>query len=97
ADAALPDRLMRALEAGSAAGGVAPCNKNGIQQTASTAFIVFARGDDPAFRVQTLGNTAAQEPNPPFLALSDTEPLGGRNPVQLLGVQYRAWRQDHLP
>lgn len=98
-NAAMPlsDRLMRALEAGSAAGGISLCNQNGVAQTASTAFIMMARGGDPNFGVDTLGNTAAQEPNPPWLALSVTEPPGGRNALVDLVDRYNAWRQDNLP
>lgn len=93
----LSDRLMRALEAGSAAGGIAMCNQNGVTQTASTAFVMMARGGGPSFQVSTLGNTASQEPHPPVLALSVSEPIGGRNAVASLREQYNAWRQAHLP
>ncbi len=93
----LSDRLLLALEAGSAAGGIALCNRNGVQQTASTAFVMMARGGDSKFQVNTLGNAAAQEPNPPYLALSVTEPIGGKNPLLALREQYNAWRTTHLP
>ncbi len=93
----LSDKLMRALEAGSAAGGAALCNERGAAQTASTAFIMLARGGDEMFNVATLGNSAPQEPHPPYLALSVLEPMGGQNAVQTLRAQYNAWRQQHLP
>lgn len=93
----LSDRLMRALEAGSAAGGTALCDANGVQQTASTAFVMLARHGDADFQVQTLGNKAAQEPTPPFLALSVSEPNGGRNAVASLRAQYETWRAANLP
>ncbi len=88
---------MRAMDAGSANGGIPLCNANGITQTASTAFIMLARHSDPVFQVKTLGNTAAKEPNPPWLALSATEPIGGRNAVAVLREQYNLWRADNLP
>ena len=96
-DKAMTDKLLRVLEAGSSAGGIALCNQNGVQQTASTAFVIMARGGDSKFQVNTLGNTAAQEPNPPYLALSVTEPIGGKNPLVTLREQYNAWRSTHLP
>ncbi len=94
---ALSDRLLRALETGSAQGGVALCNQNGVEQTAASAFIMLARGGDPVFQVSTLGNTAAQEKKPPYLALSITAPIGGRNAVRGLREQYDVWRERNLP
>lgn len=94
--APLADKLMRALEAGSAVGGIALCNSSGVAQTASTAFVMMARGGDPMFEVETLGNTAPQEPNPPYLALSATEPIGGKNAVSVLRDQYNQWRPAAL-
>lgn len=93
----LADNLLRALEAGSAAGGIGLCNQNGVQQTASSAFVMLARGEEPKFQVNTLGNSAPQEAEPPSLALSVTEPIGGRNAVAILRAQYNAWRQANLP
>ncbi len=93
----IEDKFLRALEAGSAAEGIALCNQNSVQQTASTAFVMMARGGEPKFQVNTLGNTAAQEPNPPYLALSVTEPIGGKNAVASLREQYNTWRAAHLP
>lgn len=46
---AFPDRLLRALEAASAAGGDRRCNGDGIQQTAQAAFIAVSRADQPPF------------------------------------------------
>jgi hypothetical protein len=91
------DRLLLALQAASAAGGLALCNQNGVQQTASTAFLILARHGDPVFKVQNIGTTATKEPNPPYLALSASEPIGGRNAVRLLTDQYNAWRAQNLP
>lgn len=94
---ALSDRLMRALAAGSAAGGSALCSQKGVTQTASSAFILLARHGDPPFRVNMRGNSAPQESNPPWLALSVTTPSGGKNAVRVLREQYDAWRQKNLP
>ncbi len=46
---AFPDRLLRALEAASAAGGDRRCNGGGIQQTAQAAFVAVSRADQPPF------------------------------------------------
>lgn len=93
----LADKLMRALEAGSAAGGSSLCSRNDLMQTASSAFLMLGRGGDPKFQVTTLGNTASQEPAPPYLALSVSEPIGGLNAVDLLREDYDVWRHDNLP
>jgi hypothetical protein len=97
ASLSLPDRLMRALEAGSASGGTSLCNRDGVSQTASTAFLMFARAGDPVFQVKTLGGAAPAEPDPPYLALSTTEPKGGRNAILTLRDQYDLWRAKNLP
>lgn len=91
------DRLMRALEAGSASGGVDLCNQNGVKQTASSAFIMYARHGEPVFQVKTLGNIASREPKRPWLALSISQPVGGRNAVVALREQYNRWRATNLP
>lgn len=93
----LSDRLLRGLEAGSRAGGVQACNQNGLVQTASTAFIMVARHGEPYFTVGNLGGVAANEPQPPWLALSVREPIGGRNALLDLRQQYEAWRSQNLP
>lgn len=93
----LSDRLMRALETGSANGGASLCNQNGIHQTAATAFILVARGGDPAFFVKNLGNHSNQEPNPPWLAKSIRTVIGGENVIPKLREQYNLWRVGHLP
>lgn len=97
ANLALADRLMRGLEAGSAAGGIAECNQDEVAQTASSAFLMQARGSDPEFDVKTPGNRADQESTPPWLALSVTEPLGGRNALVTLRSRYNEWRKANLP
>jgi len=94
----LPDRLMRALEAASAAGGDRRCNdSSGLQQTAEAAFIVVAKADQPPF-ITSLG----QEPSPndpalPWLYISVIEAKGGPNPLLELRSRYNAWRSENLP
>ena len=51
----LADRLMRGLEAGSAAGGDVRCNRDGITSTAATAMIVVARGSDAPYATSDIG------------------------------------------
>ncbi|MCW5850994.1 MAG: DUF1028 domain-containing protein [Anaerolineae bacterium] len=94
---ALSDRLVRALEAGSAAGGDRRCNTGGVQQTASTAFIMVARADQGPFAVPNMGETRPSDPNAPWLYLSVLEPMGGPNPLLALRQGYDAWRVAHLP
>ena len=45
----LSDRLLRALEAASAAGGDSRCNREDFQQTAQAAFIAVAKADQLPF------------------------------------------------
>lgn len=89
-----PDRFMAALEAGSQAGGDARCNQEaaGIRQTASSALLMVARGDEPPFAVPAFGETAVGQPGTPWLYLSVAEPRFGANPVVELRRQYDAWR-----
>jgi uncharacterized Ntn-hydrolase superfamily protein len=94
---ALPDRLMRALEAGSAQGGDSRCNRNGIQQTASTAFILVAQPDQPPYAAEQMGQNEFRQPGTPWLYLSVTERPGRANPLLELRHQYDAWRTEHLP
>ncbi len=93
---ALPDRLMRALEAGSAAGGDRRCNNDRVTQTAAAAAILVARGGDPPYATERDGETDAGTPAAPWLALSVTESLFGPNPLLELRRQYDAWRLDNL-
>lgn len=86
---ALPDRLMRALEAGSAAGGDNRCSK---EQTAATAFILVARGGDPPYAVSE--GTDMGTPNAPWLAISVTVPMSGPNPIIELRKRYDDWREN---
>jgi len=84
----LSDRLMRALEAGSAAGGDLRCNNNRVRQTASTAFILVARSGDPPYAAKDLGITDQGTSRAPWLAISVREPAFGRNPVVELRKRY---------
>lgn len=93
----LPDRLMRALEAGSAAGGDARCNNGQVTQSASSAFLLVARGSDPPYAARDFGMTEAGETGAPWLAISTAGPRYGSNPVDELRIQYDAWRIDAIP
>jgi uncharacterized Ntn-hydrolase superfamily protein len=93
----LPDRLMRALEAGSAAGGDVRCNRNGITSTAATAMILVARGGDPAYATADIGLTDQGTSAAPWLALSVTNAREGPNPIIELRRRYDAWRRETIP
>lgn len=93
---ALPDRLMRALEAGSAAGGDARCNNDQVQQTAATAVILVARGTDQPYAAEAIGLTDAGTPRAPWLAISVTEPIFGPNPILELRARHDLWRVDNI-
>jgi uncharacterized Ntn-hydrolase superfamily protein len=88
----IPDRLMRALEAGSKAGGDKRCNASAVKQTALSAFIVYARAGEAAYTARDLGVTDAGNPGAPSLALSVTMLPNGDNPVFELRKQYDGWR-----
>ena len=90
----LADRLMRALEAGSAAGGDKRCNNAQVQQTAASAFILFARAKDPPYAARDLGVTDSGTKAAPWLDLSVTMPRYGANPVPELRKQYDTWRSS---
>lgn len=92
----LPDRLMRALEAGSAAGGDSRCNNDRVEQTAATAFILVARGTDEPYAAKTIGLTDMGEPDAPWLALSVEESQFGPNPLTELRALYDVWREENL-
>ena len=90
------DRLMRALEAASAAGGDRRCNNGNVKQTAQSAFIAVSKADQLPFAA-TLG----KDPSPdgadrPWLYISVIEPKGGPNPLLELRRQYDAWRSENL-
>ena len=92
----LPDRLMRALEAGSAAGGDARCNNDQVEQTASTAFILVARGDQEPYAARAIGITDMGTTEAPWLALSVKESRFGPNPIIELRNRYEVWRDENL-
>lgn len=89
----LSDRLMRALEAGSVAGGDVRCNDEHVRQTAAMAVILVARGGDEPYATESIGVTDAGTSKAPWLALSvQTERLA-ENPLLELRRQYDAWRR----
>ena len=89
----LSDRLMRALEAGSIAGGDVRCNNDSTRQTAATAMIVVARGTDAPYATEKIGMSDQGTPAAPWLAISTTVARGGDNPLLDLRRQYDAWRR----
>lgn len=90
---ALPDRLMRALEAGSVAGGDVRCNEGNVRQTTAMAVILVARGGDEPYATENIGETDVGTPDAPWLALSvHTERLA-ENPLPELRRQYDEWRR----
>jgi uncharacterized Ntn-hydrolase superfamily protein len=89
----LADRLMRALEAGSIAGGDVRCNQGSVRQTASMAAILVARGSDPAYATENIGMTDAGTNKAPWLNLSVLGERGGDNPLLELRRQYDRWRR----
>lgn len=93
---ALPDRLMRALEAGSAVGGDSRCNNGEVQQTAATAFILVARSDDEPYAKVGIGRTDMGTDSAPWLAISVTESEFGPNPLIELRSLYNNWREENL-
>lgn len=88
----LADRLMRALEAGSAAGGDRRC---GPQKSASAAILV-ARATDPPYTTSAskLTYTSMFSANRPWLALSVTKSLYSSDAVARLREYYDAWRTN---
>jgi uncharacterized Ntn-hydrolase superfamily protein len=93
----LPDRLLRALEAGSEAGGDTRCNNDQVTQTAATAVILVARGTDPPYLTKNIGITDEGTPDAPWLAISVTETQFGPNPILELRDRYDTWRKETIP
>lgn len=87
------DRLMRAIEAGSIAGGDVRCNEGSMRQTTSMAAILVARGSDPPYATENIGMTDAGTKNAPWLNLSVKAERGGDNPLLELRRQYDRWRR----
>jgi len=92
----LPDRLMRALEAGSSAGGDKRCNNDDFQQTALSAFIAVSLADQPPFAAPFSESTELDGPDIPWLYAAVIEEPGGPNPIIELRRQYDSWRRAHL-
>jgi uncharacterized Ntn-hydrolase superfamily protein len=92
----LADRLMRALEAGSAAGGDVRCNRDGLISTAATAMIVVARGDDEPYAAENIGISDQGTTRAPWLAISETTPREGPNPILEVRRRFDAWRAETL-
>jgi uncharacterized Ntn-hydrolase superfamily protein len=90
---ALPDRLMRALEAGSFAGGDVRCNQGDVRQTASMAAILVARGGDAPYATENIGMTDMGTDEAPWLALSVHTQRLAENPLLDLRRRYDAWRR----
>ena len=88
----LSDRLMRAIEAGSIAGGDVRCNQGSVRQTTSMAAILVARGGDPPYATENIGMTDAGTPKAPWLNLSVKTERGAENPLLELRRQYDRWR-----
>jgi uncharacterized Ntn-hydrolase superfamily protein len=89
----LPDRLMRAIEAGSIAGGDVRCNQGSVRQTTAMAAILVARGSDPPYATENIGMTDAGTDKAPWLNLSVLVDRGGENPLLELRRQYDRWRR----
>jgi uncharacterized Ntn-hydrolase superfamily protein len=89
----LADRLMRALEAGSIAGGDVRCNDDNTRQTAALAFIVVARGTDRPYATESIGMTDQDTDAAPWLAISVAVERGDDNPLLELRLRYDRWRR----
>lgn len=89
----LADRLMRAIEAGSRAGGDVRCNEGNVRQTTSMAVVLVARGSDPPYAAENIGMTDAGTNKAPWLSLSVKTERGGENPLIELRRQFDKWRR----
>lgn len=89
----LSDRLMRAIEAGSIAGGDVRCNQGNVRQTTAWAAIMVARGGDEPYATENVGETDAGTDKAPWLALSVIVERPGDNPLLEMRRQYDAWRR----
>jgi uncharacterized Ntn-hydrolase superfamily protein len=89
----LSDRLMRAIEAGSRAGGDVRCNNDSTRQTAATAMIVVARGSDAPYGTEKIGMSDQGTAKAPWLAISVTVARGDDNPLLDLRRRYDYWRR----
>ena len=93
----LADRLMRALEAGSHAGGDVRCNQGNIRQTTSMGAILVAWGGDEPYATENIGTTDAGTPSAPWLALSVQTTRMAENPLLELRRQFDEWRRTVDP
>lgn len=93
----LSDRLMRALEAGSVAGGDVRCNDDRVRQTAASAAVLVARGGDAPYATESIGTTDAGTARAPWLAVSVETERMAENPLLELRRQYDAWRRTADP
>ncbi len=93
----LSDRLLRALEAASAAGGDRRCNQGNFQQTAQAAFIAVAKADQLPIAVTVGRDPSPNDPALPWLYISVIETKGGPNPLLELRSEYETWRSENLP
>lgn len=89
----LSDRLLRGLEAGSAAGGDMRCNNDSTKQTAATAMIVVARGTDQPYATEKIGMSDQGTAAAPWLAISYTVARGAENPLVEVRRRYDIWRR----
>ena len=93
----LSDRLLRALEAASAAGGDKRCNHDDFQQTAQAAFIAVSKADQLPYKASLVKDPAANDPSRPWLYISVIEAKSGPNPLVGLRTEYDQWRVESLP
>ena len=89
----LSDRLLRAVEAGSAAGGDVRCNTDSVRQTAATSMILVARGTDAPYATEMISMSDQGTSKAPWLAISVTTAKGGANPLIELRRRYDVWRK----
>ena len=93
----LPDRLLRSLEAASAAGGDRRCNQADFYQTAQAAFIAVSKAGQPPFSTGIGKDPSPNDPALPWLFISVVEAKGGPNPLLDLRSKYNTWRSENLP
>jgi uncharacterized Ntn-hydrolase superfamily protein len=93
----LSDRLIRALEAGSASGGDKRCNSDVVEQTAQSAFIAVARADEEPFAAPFTLSAELEGVDLPWIYFAVIEARGGPNPIIDLRRQYDLWRADNIP
>jgi hypothetical protein len=86
---------MRALEAGSAAGGDTRCNRV-AEQTAASTVIIVAQGDEAPFATEGLKDRENASGDAPSLQLGVSNSIGAANPIIELREQYDQWREANL-